>query len=167
MNSFRNVAVLLLVFMSLGLCAADLNVAEVRKDEDASVQLRGWLGELGYTTTISDARKTLYLKDGLDYMLAIKVTASGLDRIIIYNIYKGKPSNVHSRELMDIVRDISLKKNVCAAYVDKDGDLVLRFVLGFDDRLSPKLFRNQIDHVKAASQNILDEFSAKLDPYYE
>jgi hypothetical protein len=160
-------SVLLACLTSGGLRAADLNVADVRKDEDASVLLRGWASDLGYTANISDSRKAVFLKDGLDYMLAIKVSPSGIDRVIIYNIYKGKPSNASSRELMAIVREINMSKNVCAAYVDKDGDLVLRFVLGFDDRLSPKLFRNQIDHVKAASQNILDEFSSKLDPYYE
>ncbi len=51
--------------ISGGLRAADLNVADVRKDEDASVLLRGWAADIGYTATISDSRKVVFLKDGL------------------------------------------------------------------------------------------------------
>jgi hypothetical protein len=68
--------------------------------------------------------------------------------------------------LLRIVSEINQKKNVCSAYVDKAGDLVLRYVLSFDDRLAPKVFRYQLEHVESSSDNIMKDFQEKLSPYF-
>jgi hypothetical protein len=156
-----------LIFSAAGLTAADLDVTGLNNDVDASVLLHNWAVDIGFTASLSDARKTVFIKDQFDFGLAIKVNPQGLDRIVIYNTFTGKPSNVNSQELLAIVREINLARNVCSAYVDKEGDLVLRYVLGFDDRLTPKLFRYQLDHVKGSTENILKDFQPRLSPYFK
>lgn len=150
-----------------GLSAADLNVAGVKTDTDAARLLRDWAADIGYTAELSDTKKIVYIRDEYNYLLSIKPTQSGVDRILIYNIFRGKPSNVDSDELHAVVRAINREKNVCAAFVDSSGDLVFRYVLCFDDRLSPALLRHQIDHVKSTSAFVLKEFSDKLAPFYK
>jgi hypothetical protein len=154
-----------LLASSASLLAADLVVAGMDNDVDASVLLHDWASGIGYSASLSETKKSVFIKDDLNYALMMKVSSSGVDRIVIYNTYEGKPSNVNSQELLAIVRNINLERNVCSAYIDKRGDLVLRYVLSFDDRISPKLFRIQLEHVKSSSEDIFDTFADRLAPY--
>lgn len=154
-----------LLASSAFLPAADLIVAGMDNDVDASVLLHEWASGIGYSASLSTTKKAVFIKDDLNYALMMKVSSSGVDRIVIYNTYAGKPSNVNSQELLAIVRNINLERNVCSAYIDKQGDLVLRYVLSFDDRISPKLFRIQLEHVKSSSEDIIDAFAERLAPY--
>ena len=159
-------ALVALFIATAGLSAADLDVTGMSNDVDASILLRDWTSSIGYTSTLSESRKTVFIKDKFGFGLIIKVIPQGLDRIVIYNTYAGKPSNANSQELLRIVSEINQKKNVCSAYVDKAGDLVFRYVLSFDDRLTPKLFRYQLEHIESSSDGIMKDFQEKLSPYY-
>jgi hypothetical protein len=161
------VFILLMAASVTELSAADLNVAGVKTETDAARLLCEWAADIGYTAELSDSKKTVYIKDDFNYLLSIKPAQSGVDRILIYNIFRGKQSNVDSDELHAIVRAINREKNVCTAIVDNSGDLIFRYVLSFDDRLSPALFRHEIDHVKSTSAFVLKEFSDKLAPFYK
>jgi hypothetical protein len=158
---------LLMVASVAVLSAADLNIAGAKDEAGASTILCDWVTGIGYSANLSETKKTVYIKDEYNYALVIKSAQSGLDRILIYNTFAGTPANASSEELHGIVRAINLEKNVCTAFVDKKGNLVFRYVLGFEDRLSPALFRHQIDHVKSTSEFILKDFADRLAPYYK
>jgi hypothetical protein len=51
--------------------------------------------------------------------------------------------------------------------VDKDGDLVLRFILTFDDKITPRLFRNTLEHVKGGTVNLISEFKPRFALYFD
>jgi hypothetical protein len=65
------------------------------------------------------------------------------------------------------VREINNRFNVCSVYVDDDGDLQMRFVVMFDDKLGPRLLRMSLEHVKTSVSMILSEYRPKFKPYYD
>ena len=147
--------------------AADLDLTGVNDDVASSVIVSRWLSDLGYSPELETGEKILSIQLDGKYLVAPKISKSGVDRLIVYKYYKGKPSNARSEVLKEIVREINNKYNVCSAYVDDDGDLNLRFLIYFDDKLTPKLFRLSLDHVKSATSQIISEYRTKFKPYYD
>lgn len=146
--------------------AADLDLAGINDDVAASVIVSRWLNDVGYTTKLSSGEKQFFLEDGkLD--IAPRVSTTGIDRLVVYKMFRGKPANVNSEVLRDIVREINNRFNVCSVYVDSDGDLQLRFVIMFDDKMSPKLFRLSQEHIKSAVSTIISEYRPRFKPFYD
>ena len=147
--------------------AVDYDVSGMSNDVDASLQLKSWITDIGFTANNTESRDGVLVED--DYRVAIfpKVNAKGLDRLVIYKTFKGKSSNVGSAELAKLMNEVNNKFNVCSAFVDKDGDLVLRFILTFDDKITPRLFRNTLEHVKGGTVNLISEFKARFALYFD
>lgn len=154
-------------FLSCAASAADLDLTGINDDVAASVIVKGWLSDLGYSPQLEPGEKVLSIQLDGKYVVAPKISKSGVDRLIVYKYFKGKPSNARSEVLKEIVREINNRYNVCSAYVDDDGDLNLRYLIYFDDKLTPKLFRLSLDHIKSATSQIISEYRAKFKPYYE
>jgi len=149
-----------------GLSAADLDVGGMNDDVAATVILNRWLSDIGYTTKLQSGEKQLFIEEGKMDILP-RVSTTGVDRLIVYKLFRGKPSNANSLALKEIVREINNRFNVCSSYVDDDGDLHLRFVIMFDDKMTPKLFRLSLDHIKNAVTTIITEYRPKFKPYYD
>jgi hypothetical protein len=147
--------------------AADLDLSEVGDDVEAAGRMKAWLTDIGYTVKLSSSGDKLFLDEGDKYALLPLVTESGVDRIVIFKVFKGRPSNVDSEALHAMIRQINADFNVCTAFVDKNGSLQLRFSILFDDKLSPKLFRNSIQHVKVCSTAIVSEYRERFRPYFD
>ncbi len=146
--------------------AADLDLSGTNDDVAASVIVSRWLNDVGYTTKLPSGQKQFLLEDGkLD--IAPRVSTSGVDRLVVYKVFRGKHDNVNSEVLKEIVREINNRFNVCSVYVDRDGDLQMRFVIMFDDKMSPKLFRLSHEHIKSAVSTIISEYRPKFKPYYD
>jgi hypothetical protein len=156
-----------LFLFSSSVSAADLDLSGVDDDAEATRKINVWLNDIGYTAKVSTSGDKLFLDEGDKYALLPLVTESGIDRIVIYKVFKGKPSNVNSEALHAIVRQINADFNVCTAFIDKGGALQLRFSIIFEDKLSPRLFRNTIQHVKAGSTAIIKEYREKFRPYFD
>jgi hypothetical protein len=154
-------------FLGCSASAADLDLTGINDDVAASVIIKSWLSDLGYSPELVPGEKQLSIQLDGRYVVAPKISKSGVDRLIVYKYFKGKPSNARSEVLKEIVREINNRYNVCSAYVDDDGDLNLRFLIYFDDKLTPKLFRLSLDHVKSASSQIISEYRPKFKPYYD
>lgn len=152
--------------LSLGASAEDLDLSGVGDNGAAAVVLSRWLTDIGYTTSLKPGERQLDIVEG-KFTILPKVSTSGVDRLVIYRYFKGKPSNAHSEELKEIVREINNRFNVCSAYVDDDGDLQMRFVVIFDDKLGPRLLRMSLEHVKTSVSIIISEYRPKFKPYYE
>ncbi len=146
--------------------AADLDLAGINDDVAASVILSRWLNDIGYSNKLTTGEKQLFIEDG-KFDILPRVSVSGVDRLVVYKLFRGKPSNANSDTLKEIVREINTRFNVCSAYVDNDGDLQLRFVIMFDDKMSPKLFRLSQEHFKSAVSTIITEYRPKFKPYYD
>ncbi len=153
--------------LATGASAADLDVTGMNDDVAASVIIRDWLSGLGYSPELDPGEKMFSIQLDSKYVVAPKISRSGVDRLIVYKYFKGKPSNARSEVLKEIVREINNQYNVCSTYVDDDGDLNLRFTIYFDDKLTPKLLRLSLDHVKSAATQIISEYRPKFKPYYD
>ncbi len=156
-----------LFLFSSSVSAADLDLSGVDDDAEATRKINAWLTDIGYAVKVSTSGDKLYLDEGDKYALLPLVTESGVDRIVIYKVFKGKPSNVNADALHAVVRQINADYNVCTAFVDKSGALQLRFSILFEDKLSPRLFRNTMQHVKDGSAAIIKEHREKFRPYFD
>ncbi len=162
--SFVHVAVLA---FAASVSAADLDMGGLDSNEAGTVRLNEWLVDIGYKSEMAPSRTGLTITDGGKYTLAPIVSVKGVDRLVFYKLYKGKPSNAKSEELHAIVREINNRFNVCCAYVDEDGDFQMRFTTTFDDKMSPKLFRNTLEHVKTSTDIIIKEYRDRFRPFYD
>jgi hypothetical protein len=168
MNLLKSYRSALAVFMmAVSVSAADLNVTGMDNDVDAAMSLKAWLADIGYTSKLSESRDVVFLQGDANYLIAPKVDDGDVDRLVIYKTFKGKASNHGSAELQSIVREINERFNVCCVYVDKGGDLQLRYTLLFDDKLSPKLFRQTMEHVKTCTTTIITEYRDRFRPFYD
>lgn len=147
--------------------AADLDLAGLGDDAAAAVIVSRWLSDIGYAAKLPAGEKQISIDDDSKFDVIPKVTVSGVDRLIFYKLFKGKPSNARSAELKEIVSEINNRYNVCSAYVDADGDLQMRFIIVFDDKITPKLFRLSMAHFKTASAKIIADYRQRFKPYYE
>lgn len=156
-----------LVISVIPVSAIDYDVSGMDNDVDAALRLKTWVAEIGYTSRSTEKREGVFIDDDYRFVIFPRVTSKGLDRLVIYKTFNGKPSNVGSSELAKLINEINNRFNVSSVYVDSDGDLVLRFVLAFDDKVSPRLFRNTLEHAKDATKSVIGEFKPKLTPYFE
>jgi hypothetical protein len=147
--------------------AAELDLSGLDADEEAALRLNVWLDDIGYKAEVAPSRDAVIITDDGNYTVAPIVSSKGVDRLVIYRFYKGKPSNAKSQELHDIVREINNRFNVCCAFVDEDGDLQLRYTTLFDDKMTPKLFRNSMEHVKSCTKMIIKEYRERFRPFYD
>ena len=149
--------------------AADYDVKGISNDGDAALLLKDWMTDIGYAVESGKTREVVILETEKGGKLALspKVSSSGVDRLIIYKNYKGKPSNVNSNELRAIINEINASFNVCSAFLDSDGDLSLRYSLLFDDKISPRLLRMSLEHVDATVSVIIGRYREKFRPYYD
>ena len=85
----------LLFFSSVS--AADLDLSGVDDDAEAARKINVWLTDIGYTAKVSTSGDKVFLDEGDKFALLPLVTESGVDRIVIYKVFKGKPSNGRGR----------------------------------------------------------------------
>ena len=90
--------------------------------------------------------------------VSIKSFESGLDRITAHVFFNGKKENTYSDKFAAVVNRINWKYSNCTvAYDEKNGGIVFRWHLYFDNKLSPKAFKQWIDLVIFGTDFILDK----------
>ena len=169
MKFLKTISCLLGLMVSAAAFAADYDVKGISNDGSAGLLLKEWMTDIGYTVESGKTREVVILETEKGGKLALSpiVSSSGVDRLIIYKNYKGKPSNVNSNELRAIINEINASFNVCSAILDSDGDLSLRYSLLFDDKISPRLLRMSLEHVDATVSVIIGRYREKFRPFYD
>lgn len=165
----KTIFCLLGLMVSAAASAVDYDVKGISSDGNAGLLLKEWMTDIGYTVESGKTREAVILENekGGRLLLSPKVSSSGVDRLIIYKNFKGKPTNVNSNELRAIINEINASFNVCSAYLDSDGDLSLRYNLLFDDKISPRLLRMTLEHVDATVSVILARYREKFRPFFD
>ena len=169
MKVIKKIVFILTLVASTAASAADYDVRGISSDADAGLMLKDWMADLGYRVDAPKDRPSVFLENekGGKLVLVPKVSTSGVDRLIIYKNFKGKPSNVKSEELRALINEINASFNVCSAYLDSDGDLSLRYNLLFDDKLSPRLLRVTLEHVDATVSVIISKHRDRFRPFFD
>ena len=145
--------ILLCLLLAAGLRAApDLDLSGI--DDDTLGAAR--LGEKSAKAVFLTAERLT---------VSPKLTKNSVDRLVVYNFYEGKPGNRENPALRLLVAKVNRDYNVCALFVDADGDLCFQYNLAFDDRLSERLFRRHVEHVNATALQILKRHEEEFAPY--
>lgn len=145
--------------------APDLDLSGLEDDSIAAAKLAAWCQQIGVPARLGERSAKSVFLTGERLSLAPKITLKSVDRLVVYNFYEGKPGNRENAALRLLVAQINTKYNVCALFVDSDGDLCFQYNLTFDDRLSEQLFRRHIRHVNETTLEIIRRHEDDLRPF--
>lgn len=159
----KRIAVVLLFTCFIARAAAqNFDVAGQDDNAKAGFALARWAKELGYDVgTIHELGESFVITTDRGYKAAaaLKVSSGGLDRLIVNVSFKSGSGTKHMDEKVQLANRINNSTNVCSMSIDDEGDFEYTFVLAFDDKLTPGLFRKFLTHVDRALNILADKFS--------
>jgi hypothetical protein len=150
-----SVVVVLMALVS-SLHAEDLNVSGLKTPRDKDVaakRLLEWIKSVGYKVKLSDDGEDVFVYD-TKLMLSPKLTDDSIDRIVVYNRYRGKVGNKSNPELAAVISKINTDQNAVSIFLDGDA-VAFVTVLTFDDTLTPRLLRLFMDSSNKSAEIII------------
>ena len=148
--------VLVLMTLVSSLRAEDLDVSGLKTPRDKAVaakRLLEWIKSIGYKVKLSDDGEDVFVYD-TKLMLSPKFTDDSIDRIVVYNRYRGKAGNKTSQELAAVISKLNADQNAVSIFVDGDA-VAFVSVLTFDDTLTPRLLRLFMDSSNRSAEIVI------------
>jgi len=152
------IVALLVLFLALepALIAADLDVSGLKTPRDKTVagkRLLEWVISLGYKAKLTDDGEDVLVFD-TKLMLSPRFTDDSVDRIVVYNNYKGQVGNKGNSELATVISKLNTELNTVSIFLSGD-DVVFVSDLTFDDTLTPRLLRLFMDSANKSAEIVL------------
>lgn len=139
--------------------ANDLDVAGLDTPRDktaAANRLLLWTRSLGYDAVLSQDGEDVFIKELKLTVSPVLNDDNGIDRLVIYNAYAGKPGNFGDKELTDVVTAINADQIAAQVSVLRTGSVLFVTYVSFDDKLSPILFRKFLEHSNRMAEVIIN-----------
>ena len=153
--------VLLTLLACLGtvpsLRAADLDLTGMDTPRDrkaAAVRIMEWAKSIGFDAALTADGEEVFVRD-MKLTLRAVLNDVGVDRIIVFNSYRGKPGNASDPQVPVILGKVNGSQIAAKVSVDGDGDILFDTTLAFDNTLSPRLFRCFLEHSNKAADMLI------------
>ena len=159
MNALLRLPLALVAFSSLAI-AADLDISNAGDSNlEGTKQLFRFAEDIGCDVSRPKSDSDFFRLTQGTFKLLIDVKASsvGVDRAIAQVVFTGKKEYANSPEMDRLIAKLNRKYNTCSVSIDSDGDITFQFVLAFDNRISPKLFRLWCEHVSLCTKTIISQ----------
>jgi len=149
----------LVAFSSLAI-AAELDISSAgNSNMEGTKQLFRFAEDIGCDVYRPKNDSEFFRLTQGDYkiLISVKASATGVDRAVAHVVFSGKKEYANSIEMDRLLAKLNRTYNTCCISVDSDGDITFQFVLAFDNRISPKLFRIWCEHVSQCVEAIISE----------
>jgi hypothetical protein len=161
----------ILTLVLVSLCAATaiaapLDFTDLRDDKDANSATIKYFEGMGLDIGARTDESFMLNFGGYKMLTSPNVGRSNGDFMIAYISFGGiGKSNFSSSELALLVGRINSKFNYMTAFVDSDGDVVVRYYLPFDKKLEPKLILKWLGRIEAQTDQMVKEFGDDLTKF--
>lgn len=167
-HPLRSLLTILAILASLGTSALaqSLDLANQDNDSAAGMAFAGWARQQGYNVVdVLDGGKAVKIKtdEGLAAFIQMRTLKGGLDRLVLTMSFKSDSGQAKRAEKLKLANTINNELNLCSFSVDDDGDYELTFVLGFDDQVSPGLFRKFLKYVDFAAEALFKRYAKEFE----
>ncbi len=149
---------LTLIFLPALANAADLDISSAgQSNAEATKLLYRFAEDIGSDVSRPkpDGEFFALNQDGVKMLIDVKAASSGVDRAVARIFFTGKKEHANSVDMHKLLAKLNRTYNTCTISIDSDGDVCFLFVLSFDNRVSPKLFRLWCEHVSQCTQTII------------
>jgi hypothetical protein len=149
---------LALVALTSMAMAVDLDIADAGgNDLEGTKRLFRFAEDLGFNVSRRNSESEYFglSQGGMKVLVGVKCSESNIDRVVAKVTFTGKKQYVNNPELEKLVAKLNRSYNTCSFSLDGDGDISFKFVLPFDNRLSPRLFRLWCEHIADCTSAII------------
>jgi hypothetical protein len=146
--------------------AADLDLTDVKDDATATARLGVFLKDIGQENVKQGSESVLIRNGGFSMFVYPTLSQKGGDLLVATITYKGVgKSNLDAAPLTKALTQANSRFNYVTAYLDAEGDLVLRYALVFDGRLEEALAKKWFLRIASQSTKFVKDHGETLKPY--
>ena len=163
----KKILTILLAFLSAATVqAAPLDFTDLKNDKEANLATIKCMEGMGLDIGARTDESFMLSFGGYKILTCPNVGKNNGDFIIGYISFGGVgKSNFTSSELGMLICRINYKFNYMTAFVDSDGDIVVRYYLPFDKKLEPKLILKWLGRIEAQTDQMAKDFRDDLDKF--
>lgn len=165
-HNMKKLAVLLLLcLLSSIVQAASLDLNGVKTDQAATKALIRCFEDMGLEITARDTESFLLSFGGYKIVTSANIGTNG-DYLTAHISFGGvSKSNCNSHELAQLINRINSRFNYLTAYVDSDGDIVIRYLLHFDKQLEPRHILKWLRKIESQTDQMSSDYGKNLGPF--
>ena len=146
--------------------AAELDLTGVKDDAAANVLTAKFLEGMGQTIVKQGPESVLIRHSGFVILVYPTVSKEGGDLLVATITFKGaSKANLESEALAKTLARANGRFNYLTAYLNGDGDVLLRFALVFDGKLDADLTKKWLIRVASQSTKFAREHGEALTPF--
>jgi hypothetical protein len=161
----KTCAFLLLCLLSATIQAATLDLTGLKTDQAATAELVKYFEGLGLEIDAKDDESFLLSFGGYKIVTAANIGTNG-DFLTAHITFGGiGKSNGGSNELAKLINRINSRFNYLTAYVDSDGDVVVRYLLHFDKQLEPRHIMKWLRKIESQTDLMSKDYGKEITPF--
>ena len=156
----------LMMLAALTARAAVLDLTDVKDDATATARLGVFLKDIGQEIVKQGPETVLIRNGGFSMFVYPTPSKKGGDLLVATITFKGVgKSNLEAAPLTQAITQANSRFNYVTAYLDAEGDLVLRYALVFDGKLDEALANKWLLRIASQSTKFVKDHAETLKPY--
>ena len=146
--------------------AADLDLTDVKDDATATARLGAFLQGMGQEVVQQGSESVLIRNGGFSVFAYPTLSKKGGDLLVATITFKGAgKANLDAAPLTKAITQANSRFNYVTAYLDAEGDLVLRYALVFDGKVGEALAKKWLLRIASQSTKFVKDHGETLKPY--
>jgi len=146
--------------------AADLDLTDVKDDATATARLGAFLQGMGQEVVQQGSESVLIRNGGFSVFVYPTLSKKGGDLLVATITFKGVgKANLGAAPLTKAITQANSRFNYVTAYLDAEGDLVLRYALVFDGKVGEALAKKWLLRIASQSTKFVKDHGETLKPY--
>jgi hypothetical protein len=142
----------------------NLELGDSEDDLAAVASFHDWAQNLGYKTTLRPDGKAVGVRGRYGFDLHFR-NIPGMKRLIMRCYFPSNPDRADMPGRFALANQINSSFNIGTFWFDADADFACQFVLPFQDRLTPALWREFFSFSESGVTQIIQQHAEDFRPF--